>query len=226
MTNTDLMLNFTGIYNKMSFYKKLGFEEVDCRKVSGTAMYVDAEGESNIRKLLANYGPGGIHFLDNGNYHYVTRFFLEKVQGPFDLLVFDHHHDDQEPMIAGLRSCGSWIRDAKEDFGDRIRSITLYLGPDEVERTGTPDPSIPLYISIDKDVLSVDTLRTNWDQGTMTLPEMKEILKKEMQGRKIAGIDICGECAEKDSFFDSEDVRMNEAADKELAEFFFFAGKR
>ncbi|SKB72658.1 hypothetical protein SAMN06296386_104215 [Lachnospiraceae bacterium] len=226
MINTDLMLNFTGIYDEMSFWRGQGYKMIDCRDFSGTAMYVDADGEAAIRKALSPYGPGGVHFLDNGNYHYASRFFLEKLDEPFDLLVFDHHHDDQEPMIAGLRSCGSWIRDAREDFGDKINSITLYLGKDEVERTGRPDPSIPLYISIDKDVLATSEVRTNWDQGNMTIPEMIEILKKEMDGRNIAGVDICGECAEKDSLFNPEEVRMNEKADNALSEFFFSKVKR
>ena len=221
MINRDLILNFTGVYDEMIFHEKADFEMLDCRKISGTAMYVDADGEDAIRKKIAPYGPGGIHFIDNGNYHYVTRFFLEKIEGPFDLLVFDHHHDDQEPMIAGLRSCGSWIRDMKEDLGDKVNSVTLCLGVNEIERTGRPDPSLPLYISIDKDVLSADVVKTNWDQGNMTLPEMMDILKSEMKDRKIAGVDICGECAEKDSMFNPAEVSSNEAADKALADFFF-----
>ena len=221
MINRDLILNFTGVYDEMIFHEKADFEMLDCRKISGTAMYVDADGEDAIRKKIAPYGPGGIHFIDNGNYHYVTRFFLEKIEGPFDLLVFDHHHDDQEPMIAGLRSCGSWIRDMKEDLGDKVNSVTLCLGVNEIERTGRPDPSLPLYISIDKDVLSADVVKTNWDQGNMTLPEMMDILKSEMKDRKIAGVDICGECAEKDSIFNPLEVSSNEAADKALADFFF-----
>ena len=51
----------------------------------------------------------------------------------------------------------------------------------------------PLYISIDKDVLSEDVLKTNWDQGNMSLEAFYEIFDQLITDNEIIGIDICGE---------------------------------
>ena len=51
--------------------------------------------------------------------------------------------------------------------------------------------SMPIYLSIDKDVLSPEDVRTNWDQGVMRLEEMRQLIAL-MQGRIIAS-DITGE---------------------------------
>jgi arginase family enzyme len=49
----------------------------------------------------------------------------------------------------------------------------------------------PIYLSIDKDVLSPDVVQTNWDQGVMTLEELTSGIQA-LLGR-IIGSDVCGE---------------------------------
>jgi len=49
----------------------------------------------------------------------------------------------------------------------------------------------PVYLSIDKDVLSPDEVRTNWDQGCLTLVDLQSLIST-LQGR-IIGSDITGE---------------------------------
>ena len=49
----------------------------------------------------------------------------------------------------------------------------------------------PIYLTIDKDVLSPDDAHTNWDQGVMRLTEMQQIILA-MRGR-VVGSDITGE---------------------------------
>lgn len=39
----------------------------------------------------------GIHFIDSGNYHYMTRLWLTRMDQPFCLLVYDNHTDMQPP---------------------------------------------------------------------------------------------------------------------------------
>ena len=51
---------------------------------------------------------------------------------------------------------------------------------------------VPLYISIDKDVLDTEELLTNWDQGTMQLTTLLDTLKRLCGGKKVLGVDICG----------------------------------
>ena len=53
----------------------------------------------------------------------------------------------------------------------------------------------PLYISIDKDVLSQNVIQTDWDQGSMQLMEFKILLAYLFKNSQTIGIDICGECA-------------------------------
>lgn len=53
----------------------------------------------------------------------------------------------------------------------------------------------PLYISIDKDVLSQNVIQTDWDQGSMQLIEFKILLAYLFKNSQTIGIDICGECA-------------------------------
>lgn len=84
---------------------------------------------------------------------------------------------------------------------------------------------LPLYVSIDKDVLGTTDASTTWSQGDMTLGEMMAALEfvtrhfKEAGG-KILQVDICGECDP-----DGADNERNDAANRELLKFWknFFA---
>lgn len=49
----------------------------------------------------------------------------------------------------------------------------------------------PTYLSIDKDVLSPDTVRTNWDQGQLTEPQLMAVIAA-LHGQ-LVGSDITGE---------------------------------
>ena len=50
-----------------------------------------------------------------------------------------------------------------------------------------------VYLSLDKDVLSLSELSTNWDQGSMTTGQVCRICTMIAQDRNILGADICGE---------------------------------
>ena len=69
--------------------------------------------------------------------------------------------------------------------------LTIYF-PD----INSIDKDIPIYISIDKDVLSEDYAITDWDQGDMTIDEMISLLKDITKDRQIIGVDICGDSGE------------------------------
>lgn len=49
----------------------------------------------------------------------------------------------------------------------------------------------PVYLSIDKDVLSPEDAHTNWDQGVMRLAEMQAVI--DMLKSRIVGSDVTGE---------------------------------
>lgn len=49
----------------------------------------------------------------------------------------------------------------------------------------------PVYLSIDKDVLSPDVVQTNWDQGVMTLEELERAIG--VVGKLVIASDVTGE---------------------------------
>lgn len=51
----------------------------------------------------------------------------------------------------------------------------------------------PVFLSIDKDVLSADELETDWDQGSMEVKELAAFCRLLSESSHILGIDICGE---------------------------------
>ena len=84
---------------------------LDFTTLSGTTGFCDDAAADEIRRRIADFPARGIHFLDNGNFHYLTRFWCEKISEDFALVVYDHHVDLRKPVFPGLMSCGSWIRD-------------------------------------------------------------------------------------------------------------------
>ena len=80
-----------------------------------------------------------------------------------------------------------------------------------------------IYISIDKDALSPAYAATNWDQGSLSLEHMKAIISAFAQGRKIIGIDICGERARDFAGDEHHTVQeadaLNDRINRELTEF-------
>jgi arginase family enzyme len=80
-----------------------------------------------------------------------------------------------------------------------------------------------LYISIDKDALSPTYAATNWDQGSLTLDALKNFITTLTAGRKILGIDICGERAhdfEGDEHHTVQEAdKLNSELNRELVEF-------
>ena len=51
----------------------------------------------------------------------------------------------------------------------------------------------PVFLSIDKDVLSADELETDWDQGSMAGNELTALCRLLSESSHILGVDICGE---------------------------------
>lgn len=136
----------------------------------------------------------------------------------FILVVFDHHSDMMQPMFDDILSCGSWILNSLENnkylkkvilIGIDEKQVSLikrqdkvlYLTDDDLENREVWKKvddllrQYPLYISIDKDVLSQNVIQTDWDQGSMQLMEFKILLAYLFKNSQTIGIDICGECA-------------------------------
>ena len=220
-----VIMNFSGIYKNQSFYKDHAEKEIfwtELSDLSGCNCYCDAEASDRIRKEIQAFTGRGLHFIDSGNYHYMTRLWLEKLQIPFRLLVFDNHTDMQPPAFGGLLSCGGWIVASLEELP--LLQEVILVGPDEEAYTQVePDlqqkvlflsreklstmtaeekegffnnlsEDLPLYVSVDKDVLCKGDASTTWSQGDMHLSELMSFLELILERQNILGMDVCGEC--------------------------------
>lgn len=200
-----VIMDFSGIYKEEQFFEGEKVSWLDVREIPGTNCYCDDEAKTQILEKLEEFSARGIYFIDSGNYHYMTRIWLEKISEPFDLLVFDNHTDMQPPAFGGLLSCGGWIYDSVMELP--LLQKVILIGPDE-EAFSRVEPEIqkkveflsreklrgmelmeildfvkeqtgknPLYISIDKDVLCPEDADTNWSQGDMRLETMVRCLE-------------------------------------------------
>ena len=53
--------------------------------------------------------------------------------------------------------------------------------------------NLPLYISVDKDVLRPGDAMTAWSQGDMTAEELESYIRALCRRQEPAGMDVCGE---------------------------------
>ncbi len=214
------IMNFTHVYEQESFMRNRKIQWLDCTKILETNCYCSIKAEKELKKIIAPYKPQGIHFIDSGDYHYITKLWVDKIKFPYSLIIFDHHPDMQPALYNGVLSCGSWARDVLENDpfckkiyligvadelmqnieGIRNRNKLIYISErdlkEEEKKKMLANAVIrtPIYISIDKDVLSPKFAVTNWDQGSLSLKKIKELFQIIATKQKIIGIDICGEC--------------------------------
>ena len=248
--------DFSGVYSGQKFMQTLRESTkalwLDGTGIAGTDCYCDDDAVAAIREQIANAGiknAEGIHFIDGGNYHYMSKIWTDMVQEPFTLVVFDHHPDMQPPRFGDILSCGGWVKKVLDEnkFTDNVIIIgvadhlvdeicaeiashptgarndnVFFIRESEIAsiQTGslpTVHSTLPLYISIDKDALAPAFAATNWDQGSLSLDQMKAIITEIAKDHRIIGVDICGERAR-----DIEDSRadaLNSGLNRELAEF-------
>lgn len=215
-----VIMNFSGIYSLEKFAKDNRFKVLDCHNLQGTDGYCDAEAEKYIKRLLRPLSCSGIHFLDSGDYHYMTKFWTDKIERPFNLLIFDHHTDLQDPAFGDILSCGGWIKQVLKtnkylqkvilagppaaaafslpiEFRDRIvfHPETELIQDQRWREYIGQENTCPVYISIDKDILLKRECPTNWDQGNVSMSLLEDMLDAIFEEDKVIGIDICGECA-------------------------------
>lgn len=233
-----LLMNLSGTYEEQDFWREEQVTWIRLEDLSGTNCYCDEPAVWAIREKIREFALSGIHFIDSGNYHYMTRIWMDKVKSPFSLLVFDNHTDMQPPAFGGLLSCGGWIADALESV--KLLEHVFLVGPDQpafdqvqqtykervtflsredLQAARQTDSSSgvaasflemlseyekkagklsPVYLSVDKDVLNEQEVKTTWSQGDMSLTELKsclEELQSFLKARKLPlqAADVCGE---------------------------------
>lgn len=214
------VLNFDHGYENQDFYKKANYQWINFTQLSGVNGYCQENSLQKIRKKLRSVEPSNIHFIGSGNYHYITYLFLERIKELFILVLFDHHTDMQPSFFEGLLSCGCWVKHAidknpylkkviligaKESLLNQIpkkyQSKVFGYAKETVEAgefwncITTKNMNLPVYLSIDKDVITKEEVITNWDQGSLSLEQLRNICDYIVENYRVLGIDICGECS-------------------------------
>ena len=147
--------DFTGVYAEQPFMQELREKSaksadihwLDCTKIVGTDCYCDDDAVKAINEMIdnaengcvsKNRGNSGnvptIHFFDNGNYHYMSKLWTDRIQHPFTLIVFDHHPDMQPPRFGGILSCGGWVLEVLEN-NKFIQNVIIIGVKDELVET-------------------------------------------------------------------------------------------
>lgn len=274
--NENMILDFSHVYRDEDIKDIDRFRYIDCSDIQETDMYCSKNAYEKIWGRIEPYGIQGIHYIDSGNYHYITKIITDHITEPFGLVMYDHHTDMQIPMVPEMMSCGDWAGQALSQ-NKNLRQLVI-VGPPEsdIEQTlesysgsqggqetvesyrgvkgvqGAAYDSclydisrdissgrlltfsaedlhgdllenklklirtdLPLYISIDKDVLGTEYTETNWSQGDMSIDGLERLLSVFFGGQgeeknsdacrnderyagdirhsRILGIDICGE---------------------------------
>lgn len=199
----------------MACFKGFYTVDSDFSGMEGTNCYCSEESAAAIRKAVLDMPLHAVHLIGTGDYHYVSLFWAERVGEPFNLLLYDNHPDDQPDAFgAGMISCGSWVKD--------VRSLEMCKGTVWVDGSGKTHgigKDLPLYISIDLDILSRDYARTDWDQGDVSLDRLMESLSRMCAGSRILGVDICGGITIQKGA-STEDLAINAGTVKALSDFF------
>ena len=225
-----IVMHMSGVYEPQNFYSHKD-TVIDCRDISGTNCYCDDIAKEQLRERIARVPVEDIHFLDSGNYHYLSLLWLEKVQQRFSLVLFDHHPDMQSPSFGEITSCGGWVKETLEN-NPYLQNVYLVgvdkglmanvrmdsrvqIGLDKLELEQNP-----VYISFDKDVLWEADARCDWDQGDMTLEEAMDCLHRISAECRILGMDVCGEDSGWENTPDSTHViEINNTTNRSLAKF-------
>ena len=226
--------NFTEIYEKQDFYKNFDYKIFENKKLSGVRGYMDEESGKYLLNEIKNTGElSALHFLDSGNYHHLSRLYIDLIKQPFDLIVYDNHTDMQFSAFGNILSCGSWIADAYKTCKNihniiiiganeqyiqdcEFRNDDKIIFADSIFDVQIAGNNLPIYISIDKDVLSVEEFASDWDQGKMSVINLTEELKHLIKNCKILGTDICGEPVIDDYY----SISLSNNINKELVNIF------
>ncbi|MDY3783347.1 MAG: hypothetical protein SOZ66_03735 [Candidatus Cryptobacteroides sp.] len=281
------------------FFPKTGLGNiVDCRDVEESRLYCSAEACQKLRSRLSTVPLHALHWIDSGDFHYLSVFFLERIEEPFELLLFDHHPDDQPLAFESedMLSCGSWVGYCRRSLplmksqcslgpgsagtapgfvgpapgiigpstgsagtapgttgpslGFAVTALgtkgpgsvfagtapgttgpspvfagtdLVFAGPGPGTKgpgSDTTDPSpgsLPLYLSLDLDILSPSVFATDWDQGTMGESALLDALTSLTRGRRVLGIDVCGGLSRSQGATDSQ-LAMNASLRMRLRE--------
>ena len=159
-TNIDY-IDFSNLYESeskaaTSTYGKNGISvtRIDVSHIDGTNCYCDDVAAQMLREVLSGVGCEGIHFLDSGNYHYASLFFLEKIKYDFSLIFVDDHPDLQQSAFGDILSCGGWVRTAIDSVEHLKKVYMLGVDPELIEEVSPLPDKVQLLNDI-KDISKI-----------------------------------------------------------------------
>lgn len=235
-----IVMNFSGVYCLEPFADNEDFVHVDCSDIPGTDCILSAEAAQTLTSRISSYGARGIHFIDSGNYHYMTRLWTDKIHSPFTLILIDHHSDMQQAQEQGYLTCGNWVgsvvennkwlrkvliigvpdekaQEAADSCPDKVEFVSRKQCLDLLAGHGHPEIEGKIYLSIDKDALSPACAVTNWDQGEISLNDLKRLVFLFVSNENLIGIDVCGEfSATKSLFEEAKGAEMDNHANEAI----------
>ena len=176
-------MQLSALYGEECWHPK-GAGILDFRSLDGTNCYCSPASADRIRQAVKRLSPGGIHWIDTGDYHYVSLFWMELIEEPFVLALYDNHPDDQDGAFdSGSLSCGNWVKEARKSLPQMAADF---------RNTAEIPGILPVYLSLDLDVLSRQYARTDWDHGVMDLSRLLSEIGRIAAAHRILGADICG----------------------------------
>lgn len=207
----NYILDFNGDYEDYP-----NFTHFNCSQVLGSRLICSDEAREKLNQLIAHHGISGVHFLDSGDYHYITKLMCDQIHEPFDLVLFDHHTDMKDSVFGEMLTCGDWVRNCIEensrlhqvivagpsqkafqqvDFhSQKLKAITEedFMSHKAMAKLAYYQSDLPLYLSVDKDILTKKDAVTNWNQGQLDISTLQQSLRQVLSHQRLIGADICG----------------------------------
>ena len=153
-------------------------------------MYCSQSAYEEIRKRIEPFGISGIHFIDSGNYHYVTKIMTDFLKEPFVLVCFDHHTDMQKPMVEGMTSCGDWAGQVLRE-NTYLQQLVL-IGPPQRDidgiENGKPRSQSTQTKRMQPEKVQPETMQTDRIETDKLLTFSEEELQNGTAKAKVAQI--------------------------------------
>lgn len=201
-----LILHFDDTYFYQNSLREKSLIEIDLRGYRGTCFMSSVESLRFIEKRIPKI-HSLISFIGKGDYHYISYIFLKRINEPFTLFVVDNHLDMKYSDKNFIR-CDSWLYNA--GLLKNLKQI-FYVNSSNIDRTCKV--KLPIYLSIDKDIIDEKYLKTRWTQGNISPMQLFEFVSRLLADNRIIGIDVCGEPE-----LDIEEIRKSEEINLSIVE--------
>ena len=177
-----ILIDISGVFGQEGF---TNLPSIDLKGLEGSNCYCSPEAAEVIAGRLADVPLSTACWIDTGDYHYISYFRGMQISEPFELVLLDNHTDDFD--LSETLSCGNWVTALRRDS-----QMAGLAGHDLLSHSRPDRESLPIFLSIDLDVLAPSEFRTNWDQGSMSFDKLLSVIQNLARTRRIVAIDICG----------------------------------